>query len=109
MKVLIGITVITTALLASCGASADIEDKANQVAAFSEDAEQYQEQFAGAINELSKKKSCNIEAMINDEAGFWRVTGESFYFIYCDSPPDINNRWYFDPTNNKLDRVKAAM
>ncbi|ASK20684.1 hypothetical protein [Halomonas sp. N3-2A] len=109
MKILAGITIISAALLAGCGASADIEEKANQIAAFSEDADLHQEQFAEAISDLSKKKSCNMESMIEDGAGFSRVTGDSFYFIYCDSPADITNRWYFDPTNNKLERVKAAI
>lgn len=109
MKALAGVTIISAALLAGCGASAEIAEKANQVAANSQDADQYQEQFAEAIKDLSRKKSCNMESMIADGAGFSRVTGDSFYFIYCDSPGDITNRWYFDPTNNKLERVKAAM
>ncbi|MEL7982168.1 hypothetical protein AAG584_19185 [Vreelandella titanicae] len=109
MKALAGITIISAALLAGCGASAEIAENANKVAAFSEDADQHKEQFAEAIDDLSRKKSCNMEAMLADGAGFSRVTGDSFYFIYCDSPGDITNRWYFDPANNKLERVKAAM
>lgn len=82
--------------------------QANEIAALSQDADQHQLKFAEAIQELSAKSSCQPEAM-REHGGFWRVTGDNFYFIYCGYPMNIPNRWYFNPMNNKLDQDKTAM
>jgi len=108
MKALAGITIISAALLTGCGKEPIPLEQAKEIAAPSEDAGLYHAAFAKAIQELSTEKHCQAEAM-RDHGGFWRVSGESFYFIYCGLPPKAVNRWYFDPVRDELTQVKAKL
>ncbi|GHB24254.1 hypothetical protein [Salinicola rhizosphaerae] len=75
------------------------------IAALSQDADTYKNEFALAIRDLSTKDGCQPDVM-REQGGFSRVTGADLYFIYCGNPANREHRWYLDPQSNKLGQEK---
>ncbi|WIX34940.1 hypothetical protein QO259_09980 [Salinicola sp. JS01] len=95
--------------LAGCGGKDQISmEESLSIAALSQDSDTYKNEFALAIQELSGKDDCQAEVM-REGGGFSRVTGDSFYFIYCGKPINAAHRWYYNPLNGHLSRIKAEM
>jgi hypothetical protein len=78
------------------------------IAELSQDAGTYKNEFALAIRDLSAKDQCQPDAM-REQGGFSRVTGDDFYFIYCSEQANTSSRWYYNPANGNLSRIKSEM
>ncbi|MBZ9574397.1 hypothetical protein [Modicisalibacter sp. MOD 31.J] len=107
-RITIAVTSMLVVLLSGCGKDPISMSEAQAIAAQSDDAGRYQNEFAKAIQQLSTKDDCQTEVM-RDFGGFSRVTGDNFYFIYCGKPMNAARRWYYSPFSEKLSRIKAEM
>jgi|AntRauTorcE11898_2_1112593.scaffolds.fasta_scaffold30795_1 hypothetical protein len=102
---------VAASFLAGCSGQDPISDEAaSKIAALSQDSHKHQEAFAGAIQELSTEKGCQVDYM-TDAGGFWRSSLGDYYFIHCGTLYSEDNitTWYFNPKSNVLSRMSAAM
>lgn len=94
--------------LSGCSKDPISMEESLDIAELSQDADTYKNEFALAIRDLSTKDDCQAEVM-REGGGFSRVTGDSFYFLYCGKPINTSSRWYYDPANGKLSQDKSEL
>lgn len=106
------VAALAALLLAGCGESKEEQEarmqEAREIAALSQDADQHLDGFAGAVAELMQRDDCSAQVM-RAGGGFWRSTGNDYYFLYCGEPLNKSRRWYYSPSTDTLTRISSEL